>query len=90
MTKKLKAKTFRDAAERIASLRSHSCCFALDGVLPSIRDADEYAANIRSQLGVPEKLTFYWWSDKDCNAREARILALLLCAEMCDEPIDED
>jgi hypothetical protein len=83
MRTKLTSRAFRDAAERIASEQNRYCCDALSTAQGIDNFTIETPCHIlfREAFEPVQKWDRYgWWHPED---REARILALLLCAEMC-------
>jgi hypothetical protein len=81
MNTNLNPQVFRDIAAKILSGEERFCCLAITFLVRDER-YNQFLASVFKPSG--HKSSDPWWSEfSDYNAREARILALLLCAEMC-------
>lgn len=81
----LNPKVFEKAAAHILSGRSTFCCVALECAAFDNR-YERFLSSVFKPRG--RRVGEPWWTmrkvfEPDCERREARILALLLCAEMC-------
>jgi hypothetical protein len=80
MKPKLNPRVFEMAAERIADGRNSFCCTALNGVFAERLYEKFLACNFKPEH-IDHRLA--WWDWPCQEEQEARILALLLSAEMC-------
>lgn len=82
------ASVYRAAARRIETRKNWCCCPAIDRARDDV-DADNFLfsmaqARFREYFRPVGGWASYWWGDDTPAARNARVMALLLMAEMAD------
>ena len=90
MKTKLNPRIFERAAQLIHDKLEHCCCWSIDSVVWDIEgediDTEPYQDFLDKYFNPHNGWAFWWGTEWSPHQQEARILALLLCAAMLQNP----